>query len=89
MRLSNLQPFLAAASLSLSVPIALANNNGSSSNSSSSSGALSLSDVLSSSNLAIPVDFPDAPVNTTNVVKDNFLGISIELSVLNYLCTCI
>ena len=34
------------------------------------------------------VSFPDAPSTATNVVQDNFLGISWELFPLNYLCAC-
>lgn len=37
-------------------------------------------------NKTLNVPFPDAPADADNVVKDNFLGISWELFVMNYLC---
>lgn len=39
----------------------------------------------STASKSLNVSFPDAPDSATNVVQDNFLGISWELYVLNYL----
>ena len=76
--------FFAATLLSVSVPHVLADVNDGSTT--PSEDLLSESNALSAVNLPMHVDFPDAPDSATNVVQDNFLGISFELSVLNYLC---
>ncbi|KAI5122396.1 hypothetical protein M0805_002947 [Coniferiporia weirii] len=46
---------------------------------------LSTSTVLAASNKALDVTFPDVPTSATNVVQDNFLGISWELFPVDYL----
>lgn len=43
-------------------------------------------DVVGRSNRSLNVAFPDIPSSATNVVHDNFLGISWELFTLQYLC---
>lgn len=72
-------------SLWLSLPNVLASDD-SSFSSSNSTLTPSLINVPPDANLPMLIDFPDAPDSAQNVVQDNFLGISIELSVLNYLC---
>lgn len=47
---------------------------------------LFLSSVQAASNKVLEVSFPSAPASSTNVVHDNFLGISWELYPMNYLC---